>query len=80
MPKLKDPEVVNLLKERFEGLRDDERLLELAALGFEQRLAQLYQDFQKGEISLEYLAEQLGLNIWEAESLLKKRELPNSNL
>ena len=81
MSKGADPELISILKEGFEGALDDEqRLLELAAIGLESRMIQLYEEFQRGEISLEYLAEQLGLNIWEAERLLEKRGLKSSNL
>lgn len=76
-----NPEVISILKERLGRDRDDEeRLLELAAIGFERRMDELYEEFQRGEISLEYLAEQLGINIWDAENLLVKRGLKSSNL
>jgi predicted HTH domain antitoxin len=81
MSREQDPELISILKEGFEGaLDDEERLLEFAAIGFERRMIELYEEFQRGEISLEYLAEQLGLNIWEAERLLEKRGLKSSNL
>jgi predicted HTH domain antitoxin len=81
MSREQDPELISILKEGFEGaLDDEERLLEFAAIGFERRMIELYEEFQRGEISLEYLAEQLGLNIWEAERLLDKRGLKSSNL
>jgi len=48
--------------------------------GFEQELMELYQQFQQGECSLGYLAEQLGINVWEAVHLLEKRGLRVTNL
>lgn len=48
--------------------------------GFEQKLMELYQEFQRGECSLGYLAEQLGISPWEAVHLLQERGLRTSNL
>lgn len=55
-------------------------LLELVVRGFEQKLMELYQQFQQGECSLGYLAEQLGINVWEAVHLLEERGLRVTNL
>jgi predicted HTH domain antitoxin len=55
-------------------------LLELAAIGFESRLLELYGLFQRGEISFEHLAELLKINVWEAENLLEMRGLKSTNL
>ena len=49
-------------------------------LGFETKLRNLYQEFQRGESSLGYLAEQLGISPWEAVNLLEKRGLKTTNL
>lgn len=57
-----------------------ERLLELAAIGFESRLVELYDLFQRGEISFEHLAELLKINVWEAENLFEMRGLKSTNL
>lgn len=55
-------------------------LLELLILGFEQKLKELYEEFQRGESSLGYLADQLGISPWEAVHLLEKRGLRTTNL
>lgn len=75
-------EIIGLVKRKVREKTDSEdpKVVEWAALGFEYRLLQLYERFQQGEISLEYLAEQLGLNIWEAHSILDRRGLRTSNL
>jgi predicted HTH domain antitoxin len=82
MPKLKElpSEVVDLVRARLrEGARD-EHLVEWAALGFEEQLEALYERFRRGEISFGYLAEELGLSVWEAETLLEKLGRPTTNL
>jgi predicted HTH domain antitoxin len=82
MPRLTElrPEVIELVRSRLKAPAEDEHLLEWAALGFEEQLNRLYQQFQRGEISFGYLAEALDLNIWEAEELLAKRGLCTTNL
>ncbi len=55
-------------------------MIELVREGFEQRLMELYQEFQRGDSSLGYLAEQLGVTSWEAVHLLEERGLHTSNL
>jgi predicted HTH domain antitoxin len=82
MPKLEElsPEVVELVRSRLRESSPDEHLLEWAALGFEEQLHRLYELFQRGEASFGYLAEELGLSIWEAEELLDKRGLGATNL
>lgn len=77
---LKKPEVnvINLLRVRYKD--DEEKLLELAAIGFENRFIELYDMFQRGEISFECLAEELKINIWEAENLLEMQGLKGTNL
>ncbi len=80
---LKTPEagVINLLKAKYKATQDyEERLLELAAIGFESRLVELYELFQRGEISFEHLAELLKINVWDAENLLEMRGLKSTNL
>ena len=77
---LKMPEagVINLLRAKYREGQDKEKekgLLELAAIGFESRLVELYDLFQRGEISFEYFAELLKINVWEAENLLEMRGL-----
>ncbi|HIC95713.1 TPA: hypothetical protein EYP12_03680 [Candidatus Bipolaricaulota bacterium] len=84
MPKLKElpPEVVELVRARLRSGARDEHLVEWAALGLEERLESLYELFRRGEISFGYLAEELGLSVWEAESLLEKLKpgRPTTNL
>ena len=55
-------------------------LAELIDLGFESRLQQLYQQFEKGEISLGYFAGELGLSLRDLYAFLEQRGLPTSNI
>ncbi len=55
-------------------------MLEFLTNGFEQKLQELYEEFQRGECSLEYLADQLGLSAWEISDLLEVRGLKTTNL
>ena len=55
-------------------------LAELIDLGFEYRLRQLYARFEAGELSLEYFARELGLNLRELYASLEERGLPTSNI
>jgi predicted HTH domain antitoxin len=48
--------------------------------GFEQRLRELYKQYQEGEISLGYLAEQSGVGTWRAYHLLEERGLRTANI
>jgi predicted HTH domain antitoxin len=64
-------------KERVDELVILENLLER---GFEQRLRELYKQYQEGEISLGYLAEQLGVGTWRAYHLLEERGLRTANI
>jgi len=50
------------------------------ARGFEQKLMELYQEFQQGACSLGYLAEQLGVGTWELYHILEERGLKTTNL
>ncbi len=76
------PGIRELIESKFGEKRVNESgiLLELAATGFEQRLQELYAEFQQGECSLGYLAEQLGLNIWEITDILEGSGLKATNL
>lgn len=53
---------------------------ELIDLGFEHRLQQLYRQFEEGEISLGYLAKELGLGVRDLYAALERRGLPPSNI
>jgi len=63
------------------AVRDiSQHIAELIDLGFEHRLEQLYRQFETGEISLEYFADELGLSIRDLYSALEVRGLPTSNI
>jgi len=55
-------------------------LAELIDLGFEYRLRQLYGQFEAGEISLGYLATELGLGVRDLYAALEQRGLPTSSI
>jgi len=55
-------------------------LADLLERGFEQKLRELYKQYQEGEISLGYLAEQLGVGTWRAYHLLEERGLRTANI
>jgi hypothetical protein len=57
-----------------------QHLAELIDLGFEHRLRQLYQQFEAGQISLEYAANELGLSVRDLYAALEERGLPTSNI
>lgn len=61
-------------------VKGSEILVDLLTRGFEDKLRELYEEFLRGECSLEYLAEQLGLNVWEATDILDRRGLRTTNL
>lgn len=61
-------------------VKGSEVLVDLLTRGFEDKLRELYEEFLRGECSLEYLAEQLGLNVWEATDILDRRGLRTTNL
>jgi hypothetical protein len=53
---------------------------DLVESGFEQKLKSLYRAYQEGEISLSYLAEQLGITTWRAYHLLEERGWRTANI
>jgi hypothetical protein len=55
-------------------------LAELIDLGFEHRLQQLYRRFEEGEISLGFLAQELGLGVRDLYAALERRSLPTTNI
>jgi predicted HTH domain antitoxin len=63
-----------------EGVEESTVLEELIERGFEQKLMELYKRYQEGEISLGYLAEQLGIGTWRAYHLLEERGLRTANI
>jgi hypothetical protein len=91
VPKVVVPKVVVPIKEeilrtaerrRDIGLREDiaDYLGELVVLGFEYRLQQLYEQFEAGEISLAYFAQEMGLSMRDLYEVLEQRSLPTSNI
>ena len=63
-----------------EGKPDAAVRLDLLARGFEEKLAELYEQFQRSECSLDYMAEQLGITTWALYALLERRGLRTTNL
>ena len=80
MSEIKD--VLELIQEKYgeKKIGESEIVREFIVKGFEQKLMELYEDFKSGECSLSYLAEQLGINTWEAYDILEKRGLRTTNL
>lgn len=75
-------EILKIIKNKITHEQIDQSpiLLEFLILGFEQKLKELYDEFQRGESSLGYLADQLGITSWEAVDLLEKRGFRTTNL
>jgi predicted HTH domain antitoxin len=63
-----------------EKLDESEVLADLVRSGFEQKLKDLHRAYQEGEISLSYLAEQLGMTTWRVYHLLEERGWRTSNV
>lgn len=86
MPKVVVPVKEEILKSaehrKASGAVHDisQHIAELIDLGFEHRLEQLYRQFETGEISLEYFANELGLSVRDLYSALEVRGLPTSNI
>ena len=78
--KLKE-DILNLIITKFPFAKNATSLeIELLTMGFEGKLKELYSQFQRGDCSFGYMAEQLGLNGWELEEFLEKRNLRLRNL
>ena len=74
-------DTMSFLRERLrEGKPDEAVRLELLARGFEEKLVELYEQFQRSECSFDYVAEQLGVTTWDLYDLLERRELRTTNL
>jgi predicted HTH domain antitoxin len=74
-------DTMTFLSERLRAGKPDEALrLELLARGFEEKLAELYEQFQRSECSFGYMAEQLGVTTWDLYNLLERRGLRTTNL
>jgi predicted nucleic acid-binding protein len=78
-------EITRVLREYFD-LSDEEayewhqRIGENTEIVRPTRLRELYKQYQEGEISLGYLAEQLGVGTWRAYHLLEERGLRTANM
>ncbi len=74
--------VRDLIRAKYSGLKvlDSPMVNEFLVRGFDQKFMELYEDFSRGDCSLGYLAEQLGITTWEAYELLEKKGLRTSNL
>lgn len=69
-----------LKKQLKVGKPDEAVQLELLARGFEEKLAELYEQFQRSECSFGYVAEQLGITVWDLYDLLERQGLRTTNL
>lgn len=63
-----------------EGRPDETARLEQLAPGFEEKLTGLYDEFQRGECSFGYMAEQFGIKTLDLYELLERRGLRTTNL
>ncbi|KAF5438017.1 hypothetical protein C5S35_01120 [Candidatus Methanophagaceae archaeon] len=79
---MSEVEVKEWVKVKFgeRTVSGSEILVDLLARGFENKLQELHEEFLRGECSLEYFAEQLGLNVWEATNILERRGLKTTKL
>jgi hypothetical protein len=86
MPKVVIPvreEILQAAERRQDaGIQEDiaAYLAELIDLGFEHRLQQLYRQYEAGEISFEYFAEEMGLGVRELYDVLERREMPSASM
>ena len=86
MPKVVVPVEEKILRaaerRKAEGTGEDiaQFLAKLITLGFEHRLRQLYSEFEAGEISLEYFADDVGLGVRDLYEALEQRGLPTSSM
>jgi predicted HTH domain antitoxin len=56
----------------------DEVVNELLKIGFEKKFKELYKRYRRGEISLGWMAKELGLSLRDTYDYLEKRNLPLS--
>jgi len=74
-------DTMNFLNNRLKEWNTNEAIrLELLARGFEEKLAELYEEWKQGECSFGYMAEQLGVSTWDLYDLLARRGLRTTNL
>jgi predicted HTH domain antitoxin len=74
-------DTMNFLSNRLKEWKKDEAMrLELLARGFEEKLAELYEEWKQGECSFGYMAEQLGISTWDLYDILARRGLRTTNL
>lgn len=55
-------------------------LARLIEIGFEHQLRELYGRFEAGDVSLGYVARELGVGVRDVYALLEERALPTSNV
>jgi predicted HTH domain antitoxin len=74
-------DTMKFLNNRLKEWNPNEAIrLELLARGFEEKLAELYEEWKQGECSFGYMAEQLGVSTWDLYDLLTRRGLRTTNL
>ena len=56
----------------------DEVVNELLKIGFEKKFKELYKRYRRGEISLGWMAKELGLSLRDTYDYLERRNLPLS--
>jgi len=56
----------------------DEVVNELLRIGFEQKFKELYKRYRRGEISLGWMAKELGFSLRDTYDFFEKRNLPLS--
>lgn len=56
----------------------DDVVNELLMIGFEQKFSDLYKRYRNGEISLSWMARELGLSLRDTYDLLERKNLPLS--
>lgn len=56
----------------------DEVVNELLKIGFEKKFKELYKRYRRGEMSLDWMAKELGLSFRDTYDFLERRNLPLS--
>ena len=77
-----DEDLARFVRSQAERTQRDEAQVvrDLLMFGFEQRLKQAYEKFERGEIGLGGIALELNLTLRETYDLLEHRGLPTSNI
>lgn len=63
-----------------EKTAEPEFFIKLVEREYQRKLRELYDEYQRGEISLGYLAKEMGLGRREVEDILEKQGLKVSNI